>query len=422
MNPATGETPIQAAARAARAASHAVAILPAETKDAVLRGLADRIAANAGEILAANAEDVAAARAAGVATPKLRRLELSDESLAQVSEGLRQIAAMPDPVGAVTRSWRTADGLEVEKRRTPLGVIAMIYEARPAVTIDAFALCFKAGNACLLKGGREAARSNAALAGLARASLEAHACPADAITAITTSDRDEIKRLLAMDDCIDLVIPRGGKTLIRFVAENSSIPTVQHYHGVCHIYVDRAADLERALDVVVTAKVSAPATCNALECVLVHEAVAPAFVPELAESCADAGIEIRASERLRAHAPAADLVAASVEDFGHEFLDLVLAADTTPSIDAAIEHIRRHGSSHTDAILTEDAGAAERFAREVSSSCVLVNASTRFNDGFSLGLGAEIGISTQRVHAFGPMGLEQLTIERFVARGEHHTR
>jgi glutamate-5-semialdehyde dehydrogenase len=308
----------------------------------------------------------------------------------------------------------------VRRVRCPIGVIAMIYEARPAVTIDAFALCFKAGNAAILKGGKEADEANQALAGLAHESLAAHGLPAEALVAMTARSRDDLRRLLGMNEWIDLVIPRGGESLIRFVASESTIPTVQHYHGVCHAYVHAAADLERAVAVCVNAKASAPATCNALECVLVDRAVADRFVPMLAAACADAGIEVRGDEAVRAAAPG--VTAAGEADYGREFLDLILATRVVDGIDEAIAHIERYGSSHTDAILTRDDEAAEAFTRRVQSSCVLVNASTRFNDGFELGLGAEIGISTQRVHAFGPMGLEELTVQRYVAGGDWLTR
>jgi glutamate-5-semialdehyde dehydrogenase len=326
-------------------------------------------------------------------------------------------------VGEVTRASTTQAGLRVERVRCPIGVIAMIYEARPGVTIDAFALCFKSGNACLLKGGREARRSNALLADLARQALRSAGAPADAMAAVTTSDRDELARMLTLTADIDLVIPRGGEALIRFVHEHSRIPTVQHFHGVCHVFVDSAADLAMALDIVATGKTSAPATCNATECVLVHEAVAAMFLPRLAARAEADGFELRGDERaMRVLLGSKAARPAGPRDFGHEFLDLVLAVRVVDSLDDAIVHIHRYGSSHTDAIVTAAAATAEDFCRRVQSSCVLVNASTRFNDGYQLGLGAEIGISTQRVHAFGPMGLEELTVQRFVVRGDGQTR
>lgn len=412
---------IEASARAAREAGRAVARLSSETKDRVLRTLADGIAAQADLILEANAADVEAAREAGVGEAKIRRLVLTRESLGQLADGLRQIAAMDDPVRKVTRSWDVESGLKVERVRTPLGVIAMIYEARPGVTVDAFALCFKSGNACLLKGGREANKSNQALAALAHAALRQHGAPETALTLITTRDRDEIRHMLTLSDDIDLVIPRGGENLIRFVHEHSRIPTVQHFEGVCHIFVDESADLDDAVDLVVTAKTSNPATCNTVECVLVHGAVADRFAPALAARCAELGVEIRGDERFCAHA-GSGVTPATDADWGTEFLDLILAARVVDSIDDAIAHIERFGSDHTESILTRDDANAERFRDEVTSSCVMVNASTRFNDGFQLGLGAEIGISTSKVHWYGPMGLEGLTAERFVVTGSGQRR
>lgn len=400
-----------------------VADLPGVMRNAVLLDLADRIAGREAEILRANSEDMKAAEAAGVDAPKLKRLKLTPEGLGQMREGLRQIAGLSDPVGQVTRSYAVPSGLKVEKVRTPLGVIAMIYEARPGVTIDAFALCFKAGNACLLKGGKEADRSNRLLASIARESLDANGAPADAMHAITSSDREELKKMLTLSDDIDLVIPRGGAGLIRFVHEHSRIPTIQHFHGVCHVFVDKGADLEKALEIVATGKTSAPATCNTTECVLVHKDVAGAFLPRLIERAGKDGVEIRGDESFVAAAKgAAHVRAASDADWGTEYLDLILAARVVDSFDGAVGHIGRYSSGHTEAIVTEDKATAEAFCRRVRSSCVLVNASTRFNDGFQLGLGAEIGISTSRIHAYGPMGLEGLTIERFVVRGDGQTR
>ena len=421
----TGTMSIESTVRGTKEASRRVGRLDRETKDRVLRTLADGIGSHAGAILAANAADMESARTSGVGEAKLRRLVLTREGLAQLSEGLRQIASMDDPVGQVSRAWDVPSGLHVERVRTPLGVIAMIYEARPGVTVDAFALCFKAGNACLLKGGREATKSNQALAALAHAALRQHGVPESALSLITSSDRDEMKRMLTLSDDIDLVIPRGGERLIRFVHEHSRIPTVQHFEGVCHIFVDQSADPEKAVEIVATAKTSNPATCNTVECVLVHAAIAEKFVPGLVEECSALGVEIRGDERFCAHAGGGGggaLKHAGPEDFGTEFLDLILAARVVDSIDDAIAHIALHGSDHTEAILTRDDASAAKFRDEVTSSCVMVNASTRFNDGFQLGLGAEIGISTSKVHWYGPMGLEGLTTERFVVRGDGQSR
>jgi glutamate-5-semialdehyde dehydrogenase len=389
-------------------------------KNAGLLDLAARIERCAPQLRAANEQDLSAARQAGLPEARLRRLTLSDAALKQMADGLRQVAALDDPVGQVTRRQTLPSGIEVRKVRCPLGVILMIYEARPNVTVDAFALCFKSGNACLLKGGREALRSNQALAALAAEALAAHGAPRAALSLLAASDREELKSLLRLNQFIDLVIPRGGAELIRFVLEHSRIPVVQHFQGVCHIFVDESADPARAVEVCATAKTGAPAACNAVETVLVHERIAPRFVPALARRLADEGVELRGDPAVRALAPQA--VPAAVEDWGREFLDLILAVKVVPGLDAAIDHIRAFGSSHTDAILSADPGNQRRFLERVQSSCTLVNASTRFNDGYSLGLGAEIGISTSRIHAYGPMGLEELTTQRYLVQGDYHTR
>jgi glutamate-5-semialdehyde dehydrogenase len=407
-------------AEAARDAARVVGSLPRAEKDAVLLDVAAALAAQERELLEASARDVAAAEASGLSRAKLARLALSGNGLAQMAEGLRQIAAMEDPIGAVTRHSRTPAGLDVRKVRAPLGVIAMIYEARPGVTIDAFALCFKAGNACILKGGKEAAHANAALASIVHRALKARGLPEGAAAVESTLGRDQLRELLTCEDCIDLVIPRGGVELIRFVHEHSRIPTVQHFQGVCHIFVDASADVERAVEVCVNAKTSAPATCNAAECVLVHRAIASEFVPRLVAAMASRGVEVRGDGAVRALAPEA--IAAQEADFGAEFLDLILACRVVEELDEAIAHIHRFGSNHTEAILTREEGNARVFTERVRSSCVIVNASTRFNDGFQLGLGAEIGISTSRVHAYGPMGLEELTTQRWIVQGRYDVR
>lgn len=450
-------------AREARDASRVLASVSTDTKNRVLEQLASLIERSQDEILRANRRDVAAAEIAGLPKPKLARLELTPASTAQLAASLRQVAALPDPVGQVTRAYDVPSKLHVQKVRSPLGVVLMIYESRPGVTIDAFALCFKAGNACILKGGKEAAATNAALAELALRALRAEGLPAHALSCVSDLPRDLLQELLRQDQYIDLCIPRGGPELIHFVHEHSTIPTVQHFHGVCHIYVHADADLDIAERVCVTAKTSAPATCNAAECVLVHESLRETFLPRLLEAYGRAGVEVRASERVREVTETLSRGAASIAsglggmshvkpahpgDFGREFLDLIVAVDLVPSLDAAITHIQRHGSNHTDAIITRDVGdggdggvradagtasgasagagadtaAAVEFCRRVQSSCVLVNASTRFNDGFQLGLGAEIGISTSRIHAYGVMGLEELTTQRWVVRGNGQTR
>jgi glutamate-5-semialdehyde dehydrogenase len=424
---------IGALAACARDASRRVALLPTGVKNGVLTTLASLLESHAAEVLRANAEDVARAREAGLPAPKLQRLGLSERSVGALAAGLRQVASLPDPVGRVTREGDVPSGLHVKKVRAPLGVVAMIYEARPGVTLDAFALCFKAGNACILRGGKEAERSNAVLADLAHRALDQHGAPREALVNISGTGRDVLAEMLQLDTLIDLVIPRGGRELIELVRRTTRIPTVQHFQGVCHIYVDESADLERAVEICATAKASAPATCNAAECVLVHKGIAEAFVPAMIDRYVKEGVQVRATPLVLALAPPHALdrpdgrgvVLAQPEDFGAEFLDLIVAMRTVDSVDEAIEHIAEYASDHTEAILTRDTGpggAAERFVAGVRSSCVLVNASTRFNDGFQLGLGAEIGISTSRVHAYGPMGLEELTTQRWIVIGSGQTR
>jgi glutamate-5-semialdehyde dehydrogenase len=396
------------------------ASLATETKNACLIDLAQRLDRNAESLIAANELDMNAARTAGLGQAKLRRLSLTPGLIAQMAEGLRQVAALDDPVGRVTCEYQAASGLSVRKVRCPLGVIMMIYEARPNVTIDAFALCFKSGNASILKGGSEAVRSNEVLVRLTAESLTSHGVPPDVVTLITTSDRDSIKTLLQLHEYIDLVIPRGATDLIHFVHEHSRIPMVQHFQGVCHIFVDQTADIAQALDICVTAKTSAPAACNAAECILVHQAIAPTFIPALVQRMHEARVEVRGDAGVCKLA--SGVTAAQDDDWGREFLDLIVAVKLVPDTAAAIEHIRRFGSNHTEAILTQDESNARQFVEQVQSSCVLVNASTRFNDGFQLGLGAEIGISTSKLHAYGPMGLAELTTQRYVVYGSGQTR
>lgn len=411
---------VRKAAEGARDAARIVGTLPTSRKDECLRALAGAITEAVEEILSANARDLERAEREGLTGPKLKRLVLTSESLTQMAEGLRQVADLPDPVAQVTSDRTLDNGLVVRRVRCPLGVVMMIYESRPNVTIDAFALCFKAGNSCILKGGKEALESNQALARVIHSTLSEYGIPRDALVLVGAGGREAVAELLTLDDCIDLVIPRGGEALIRFVARNSSIPTVQHYHGICHQYIDCDADLDRALEIAVTGKTSAPATCNSTEAVLVHAEVASVFLPRLIARYRKEGVEVRGDSRVVATAEG--VIPAVDDDWGREFLDLIVAVRVVPDMDAAIDHIQRFGSDHTDAIVTENPDTAEEFTRRVRSSCTLVNASTRFNDGFQLGLGAEIGISTSRVHAYGPMGLEELTSQRFVVEGAGHVR
>jgi len=407
-------------ARLARDASRPLASLSTTKKNVVLEEIAIELIANTPQILEANADDVETARRNELEPSKLKRLELTEKSLAQLAMGLRQVIALPDPVGVVTDERIVPSGLKIRKVRVPLGVIMMIYEARPGVTIDAFALCFKAGNACILKGGREAARSNVALVSLIHRVLEAHGMSTAALTFVPTSDESELKSLLHRNDCIDLVIPRGGERLIQFVAANSRIPTLNHAKGVCHIFVDESADQAGAIEVCVNSKVSAPATCNAAECILVHEKIAADFLPKLEAAFFAAGVQMRAdfdALPLMKHAQLAEH-----EDFGREFLDLIIAIKVVPDVAEAIQHIAWFGSRHTEVILSESQESIAAFRAGVDASCIIVNASTRFNDGFELGLGAEIGISTSKLHAYGPMGLEDLTTRRFELSGDFQTR
>lgn len=407
-------------AEVARGGAVRSAALANEVRDRVLTGLASRIRTHVDRILQANAEDMRAARAAGLSGAKLQRLELTPSKIEATAKGVEVVVQLPPPIGAVTRDAVLENGLRVQKVRAPLGAILMIYEARPHVTIDAFALCFKAGNACLLKGGREANHSNTVFEELIHAELWEHGIDPGVVQLVTTSDRDFIRDLLQQEDKLDLVIPRGGERLIRFVHEHSRIPTVLHFEGVCHVYVDRSADPSMARDVILNGKLSAPATCNATEAVLVHEDVAESIVPELVAALAEAGVEVRGDSTVCALADAA--VPATDADWGTEFLDLVIAIRVVADAEAAMDHIETFGSRHTEAVVAEDVSVQDAFVARSGASCTMVNASTRFNDGGQLGLGAEIGISTTRVHAFGPMGLEELTTQRWVVRGSGQTR
>ncbi|MHC5109082.1 MAG: glutamate-5-semialdehyde dehydrogenase [Planctomycetota bacterium] len=407
-------------AQQAKRAAASLATLSTERKNAVLLALAQRLEEEKPSLVQANMADMAAAADRGLPEAKLRRLQMGEETIAQMVEGLRTVAALPDPVGGIAREYRSQNGLEVRKVRCPLGVIMMIYEARPNVTIDAFALCFKAGNACILKGGREAGESNRRLAELVQSVLREHELNEACITQITGSRRDFLVELLRLEEFIDLVIPRGGTELIRFVHENSRIPTVQHFHGVCHMFVDEGANVSRSIELCVSAKTSAPAACNAVEAILVHEAIAQSLVPNLVQAYQSAGVEVRGDEAVAQLAEG--VTPAQSDDWGREFLDLVVAMRVVSGMADAIKHIEQYGSHHTEVILTNNDDHAHLFTQRVQSSCTLVNASTRFNDGFQLGLGAEIGISTSKVHAFGPMGLEELTAQRYVVMGNWHSR
>ncbi len=413
------DSSIREQALACRDAAQTVAALSTDAKNALLRAMADALEVDAGAILAANAEDLRAAEAKGIGSAMLDRLKLDTQRLAGIAHALREVAELPDPVGLVTRRETRPNGIAIERVRVPLGVIAMIYEARPNVTADAAALCLKAGNGVVLRGGSEAVRSNVAIVGALERALCAHGVPAAAITLIDDLRREAMVELLQLNDIIDLAIPRGGEGLIRFVAEHARVPVIKHYKGVCHLYVDVAADLDLALDLLLDGKVARPSACNALETLLVHAEVAADFLPRAAAMLRERGVELRGDARSCA---LIDAKTASDDDWDAEFLDLILAVRVVDSLDDAIAHIRRHGSDHTEVIATEDEVAAARFVHALRSAVVMVNASSRFSDGGELGLGAEIGISTTRLHAYGPMGAESLTIERFVVRGVGQTR
>jgi len=413
-------TDIRQLALRCRDAAQVLATLPTGAKDAMLRAMADALEADAAAILEANAADLQAAGEKGVGAAMLDRLRLDDARLAGIASALREVAALPDPVGQVTRHEVRPNGIAVERVRTPLGVVAMIYEARPNVTADAAALCLKAGNGVVLRGGSEAIRSNTAIADALRRAIEAAGVPAAALTLVEDLRRETILGLLQLTDIVDLAIPRGGEGLIRFVAEHARVPVIKHYKGVCHLFVDASADPGLALRLLVDGKVSRPSACNSLETLLVHADVAPAFLPRAAEALQSHGVELRGDARARSLV--AGLAEATDEDYAAEYLDLVIAVRVVDSLDDAIAHIRRFGSDHTEVIATRDEGSAGRFVQALRSAVVMVNASSRFSDGGELGLGAEIGISTTRLHAYGPMGLEALTVERFVVRGDGQTR
>jgi glutamate-5-semialdehyde dehydrogenase len=411
---------IRSVAQAARAAARVVAKASAEQRKSALLAIAAAIDALRPDILAANAKDVAAAEAASTAPAMVDRLRLDDARVAALVRAVHEIANQPEILGRIEHTQTRPNGLEVSRVRIPLGVVAMIYEARPNVTVDAAALCLKAGNACILRGGREALESNRALVRAVQDGLASAGLPAEAAQLVPITDREAIADLVKLDDLVDLCIPRGGEGLIRYVAEHARVPVIKHYKGVCHVYVHSAADLAMARRIVENAKVSRPAVCNALETLLVDRAVAKPFISELTTLLAPK-VELRGDDTVRALG-GPTIRPATEDDWHAEYLDLVLAVRVVDDMDAAIEHIERYGSNHTESIITRDADAAEKFVRSVDSSTVMVNASTRFADGGELGLGAEIGISTTRLHAYGPMGAEGLTTTKFVVRGSGQVR
>jgi len=415
---------VTALAQRARAASLALATVPTAAKDAALRKLADLIDASHPALLAANARDLASPEATALNAAARDRLTLDAKRLTQLAESVREVVALPDPVGELLEETVRPNGLKIRKVRVPIGVIGIIYEARPNVTIDCAILCLKSGNACLLRGGKECFQTNTALAGLITQALTAAGVPADAVQLVPTTDRAALTTLLTLDSLIHCIIPRGGEPLIRFVAENSTIPVIKHYKGVCFIYVDQAADLAMAESILVNAKVSRPSACNAAEQLLVHRAVADEFLPAAARALTANKVELR-TDAATAAILAKDHTAvtpARTADYSAEFLDYILAVRVVGSLDEAITTINRDSSSHSDAIITADAAAAKRFLAEVDSATVYWNASTRFTDGFEFGYGAEIGISTDRLHARGPMGLRELCTYKFLIEGSGQVR
>jgi glutamate-5-semialdehyde dehydrogenase len=404
--------------RRAKAASRILATASTPAKDAALGASADLLVQRAGEILDANAADVARAEAAGTTATVVDRLRLTTARIEAMADGLRQVAALPDPIGEVVTGWTRPNGLLIEKVRVPLGVVAIIYENRPNVTSDAFGLCLKAGNAAFLRGSSAALTSNLAIAAVLREGLEKAGLPADAMVLVDDVRHEAAVEFMRLRESIDCLIPRGGPSLIKAILENATVPYVIDGDGNCHVYVDASADLDQALDIVVNAKTQRPSVCNAAESLVVHASVAEAFLPRAAAALA--GVELVGDERSRQLV--ASMGAASEDDFATEFLDLKMSVAVVDSLDAAIAHVNRYGTGHTEAICTRDLAAARRFTQEVDAAAVVVNASTRFTDGEQFGFGAEIGISTQKLHARGPMGLRELTTLKYVISGDGQVR
>ncbi len=405
-------------ARQAKQASRSLSILPTEVKNQALEAMAAAIKANEPAIVEANRKDLDAATQ--LSKVMLDRLTLTPKRIADMQTGLRDVAALPDPVGSHSNTWTRPNGLEIGRVRVPIGVIGIIYESRPNVTSDTAGLCLKSGNAVVLRGGSEAIHSNTAIVNVLTKAAHDAGIPNGAITFLDNPDRQAVTEMLSLTAYINLIIPRGGEGLMQAVTSQSKIPVIKHDKGICHIYVDGDADLQMAQEVCFNGKVQRPGTCNATEALLVHEHIAPTFLPSLGKTLHEAGVEIRGCPKTVSLIPHAKR--ASENDWGREFLDLILAVKIVDSMDAAMEHIVNFGSEHTETIITENQETAQRFLREVDASAVMVNASTRFNDGFQFGLGAEMGISTTRIHARGPMGLEELTCQKFIVRGNGQVR
>ena len=411
---------IQAMAKDAKQSARFLRVAKRAEKDAALEFMAEQILSKKEEIIAINAKDTALARENGLNPAMIDRLTLDEKTITSMIDGLHEVAALPDPVGEVTSMWKRPNGLQVGQIRIPLGVIGFIYESRPNVTVDAAALCIKSGNAVLLKGGSEAMHSNLILNEILSEALKKANLPEKSIQVIPYKEHEAVGILLSMDKYVDMIIPRGGEGLISFVVENSRIPVLKHFKGVCHVYVDERADLEMARKIGFNAKVQRPGVCNAMETMLVHKNVASSFLPGMIEDFIRAGVEIRACENTLKLIP--NLILAKENDWPAEYLDLILAVKIVEDMDEAMDHIERYGSNHTETIITNDYERSQKFLERVDASVVLINASTRFNDGFELGLGAEIGINTSKLHAYGPMGLKELTTTKFIVYGSGQVR
>ena len=414
------EATIVEMARQAKKAARDVAAATTDRKNRVLTSIADKIEARADAIQAENRKDIERAREMGLSPAMIDRLTITDATIASMAGGLRDVVALPDPVGEITSTEERPSGIKVSRVRIPLGVIGMIYESRPNVTIDAAGLCLKAGNAIILRGGSEAFHSNMVLAGCIADALEENGLPKEVVQLIPMRDREAVNVLLKQEDSIDVMIPRGGEGLIRFVTANSLIPVLKHYKGVCHVYVDKEADLEKAKAICLNSKVQRPGVCNAMETMLVHRDVAEAYLPLVGAAFKEAGVTLKGCPETRKYLAWAD--EAVEADWPAEYLDLTLAVKVVDSVEEALDHIAAYNSGHTESIVTTNGETAKRFVQGADSSAVMVNASTRFNDGGELGLGAEIGISTSKLHAFGPMGLEELTSRKFVVYGDGQIR
>jgi glutamate-5-semialdehyde dehydrogenase len=409
---------IDAIGKRARVAAAALALVDADTKDRALNAMADALVARTDEILAANEKDLA--NADGVTGALIDRLTLTPKRIEDMAQGLRDLTSLPDPVGEVVDSWMRPNGLQISKVRVPLGVVGIIYEARPNVTVDAAGICLKSGNASLLRGSSTAVATNKVLARIIDEAGVAAGLPKDCVQLFEDTDRESAKELMRAREYVDVLIPRGGHDLIRAVVEESTVPVIETGVGNCHVYVDARADLDKAVSIVVNAKTQRPGVCNAAETLLVHSQIAEDFLPRVVDVLSQSGVELRGDERARAIR--SSIVPATDADWDEEYLDLILAVRVVSSLDEAIAHINEHGTKHTDSIVTEDAAAAERFTREVDSACVMVNASTRFADGGEFGFGAEIGISNQKLHARGPMALVEMTSYKYIVRGDGQVR